>query len=392
MMTRITIFEFGVFVVFLASMVSAQQPDLYMHKIMSNVKNYTEFCGLMSMSPYECENVVINSEPVNGVDETGEKMLVGGTSQLAQFDACNPREQTVALPRHPDPDITIWPSCTRAMRCGGCCTSDMFSCEPTEIREKFVKVFDTRLPYPGAHRFRFLGVRAVKIIEHVQCDAQCKIKKHECHKYQMYEARRCRCVCRPEMLIHKNSCENNQIWDDQECGCICPNRNTIKCPEPSYFNKDTCKCTLKTSVTGEIDLDKLFEQLDKGLIGSDMLLDNQKSSKDEERDIDAIAGMKGTKVQVKEFGESLEDIGEKGEADEEEKVNDVKPKTMSFGVVENFQKEKEEKVVVKNENQEKKPPVKTVSNPCKDKKCFGMWEARLLDNGRCQCFPPRRFG
>lgn len=56
------------------------------------------------------------------------------------FDPCNPRQMTIALPRHPDPDITIWPTCTRAMRCGGCCTSDVFSCEPTEIREKFVKV------------------------------------------------------------------------------------------------------------------------------------------------------------------------------------------------------------------------------------------------------------
>ena len=48
------------------------------------------------------------------------------------------------------------------------------------------QVFDTRLPYPGAHRFKFLGVRIVKIIEHVHCDAQCKTKEHECHKFQKY--------------------------------------------------------------------------------------------------------------------------------------------------------------------------------------------------------------
>lgn len=46
------------------------------------------------------------------------------------------------------------------------------------------QVFDTRLPYLGAHRFQFLGLRLVKVIEHLGCEAQCKTKQHECHKYQ----------------------------------------------------------------------------------------------------------------------------------------------------------------------------------------------------------------
>lgn len=57
--------------------------------------------------------------------------------------------------------------------------------DATEIEYIYlIQVFDTRLPYAGAHRFQFLGVRSVKIIEHTECDAQCKTKKHECHKYQ----------------------------------------------------------------------------------------------------------------------------------------------------------------------------------------------------------------
>ena len=46
----------------------------------------------------------------------------------------------MALPKDIDPDISIWPTCTRALRCGGCCTSDVFSCEPTETSERFVRV------------------------------------------------------------------------------------------------------------------------------------------------------------------------------------------------------------------------------------------------------------
>ncbi|XP_045206975.2 uncharacterized protein LOC123559236 [Mercenaria mercenaria] len=385
------VLHFVVFILYLTPMTEAQQPDLYMHKVMSGVQNYTEFCELMSMSTQECEKVVELSEPIDGVDETGQKMVVGATSQIAMFDACNPREQTIALPRHPDPDITIWPTCTRAMRCGGCCTSDVFSCEPTEIKEKFVKVFDTRLPYIGAHRFQFLGIRAVKIIEHVQCDAQCKTKKHECHKYQRYEARSCRCLCRQERLVHKSSCKTNQIWDDNECDCICPNRNTVKCPEPSYFSTDTCKCTLKTTVTGEIDLDKLFEQLDKGLIGPDILLENQDNDVNAEKEIDTIAGMKDVDGKV-DFTESEEESLADETIEEESGVND-RPENekakMEDETQERSEKEKEEDVEKKTTVTTQRTPAQTTSDPCKSTKCFGIWKPKLLKNGRCQCFPPR---
>lgn len=49
------------------------------------------------------------------------------------------------------------------------------------------------------------------------------------------------------------------------------------------------RCTLKTSVTGEIDLDKLFEQLDKGLIGTDILLENHENLSEADTDIDMLA-------------------------------------------------------------------------------------------------------
>lgn len=390
----------------------AQEPDLDMHKMMSKVENYTEFCEMIGMTLEECEQNVINQIPSDGVDENGEKMVVGGSIEIAKFDPCNPREQTIALPRHPDPDITVWPTCTRALRCGGCCTSDVFSCEPTEISKKFVKVFDTRLPYAGAHRFEFLGVRSVTIIEHTECDAQCKTKKHECHKYQTYEARRCRCVCRPERLILKKTCRGNQIWDDNECDCICPNRNTMKCPDPSYFSTTTCKCTLKTSVTGEIDLDKLFEQLDKGLIGTDILLENHDNDITAETDIDMFAGNKhvGEETGTEEDTER-KPVTEDGKSDKTEGESEETSETMTDeSKTPKKEKEKETKVptttttstttttpttstTTPTTTTTPAPPTttekpKVTEDPCKHVKCFSIWKPKMLSNGRCQCFPP----
>lgn len=386
--------------------------DFVMEQRMSKVKNLSDWCTLMNLD--NCEQVLEEARPTDGVDETGEKMVVSGdeSSQLAMFDACNPREQTIALPRHPDPDITIWPTCTRAMRCGGCCTSDVFSCEPTETKEKFVKVFDTRLPYIGAHRFQFLGVRAVKIIEHVQCDAQCKTKKHECHKYQTYEARQCRCVCRPERLAIKSTCSDVQIWDDSECDCICPNRNTVTCPEPSYFSPTTCKCTLKTSVTGEIDFDKFFEQLDRGDFNDLRLKNGQENDVNAEQEIDILTNgnadnqsgktaegnatvadnttsTEQASAAVQEGAIAAEGEGKptevKGEADQAGGASQsaaAEPKTTpapaetGAGIVEE----------VVEEVSTTPATTTTTKDPCP--KCLGAWKPRLLSNGKCQCFPP----
>ena len=62
---------------------------------------------------------------------------------MAKLDACNPRDMTVALPKDEDPEVLIWPSCTRARRCGGCCNSETYSCEPVETRPRHVTVRTT---------------------------------------------------------------------------------------------------------------------------------------------------------------------------------------------------------------------------------------------------------
>lgn len=347
----------------------AVQPDDELLERLSHLKNNSQFCAFMGME----DNCTELLDDVIPVDEN--KMVVSGAeeSKIALFDACNPREQTIALPRHPDSDITIWPFCTRALRCGGCCTSDVFSCEPTETRDRFVKIFETRLPYKGSQRFIFLGVKAVKIIEHVQCDAQCKTKAHECHRFQMYEERKCRCTCRPERLKLKDSCHKGQIWDDTECDCICPNRATTNCPEPSYFNSDTCKCTLKTGVNGEIDLDKLFAQIDSGLLSPTIF-----KPEDE----------------VDKYLNTIGDWGEQGDGsfttttlenpDEPSvDVTTLKPTTSETSTSTTTSTTTTTTVPTTT------TPVPT-PEPCL-LKCFGVWKPIRMPSGSCQCMPPRRF-
>ncbi|KAL4230117.1 hypothetical protein ACF0H5_010502 [Mactra antiquata] len=332
-----------------------------------DMKNTTDFCQLLDMDQHECELMLTDSPDI---DENGDKIVVSGgeRSEIAMFDACNPRMSTITIPRHPDPDITVWPTCTRAMRCGGCCTSDVFSCEPTESKPKYVKVFDTRLPYVGAHRFQFLGVRTIKILEHVQCDARCKTKPHECHKYQIYESRKCRCVCHPNRLKLMSTCNSEQRWDDTECDCICPNRNTVKCPEPSYFSTTTCKCTLKTEVGGEIDLDLLFHKLDKTIIDLFSFENNIVDGKVE--------------IGVSEIE------NHNGDDDQNSDTDDVSTSMTSSTTEEPTSSTSTTPSTTTTTVTTQSTTTTAKKDPCENFKCIGTWIARQLRSGRCFCFPP----
>jgi len=57
---------------------------------------------------------------------------------------CTPVNTTVTLKQDADannPFIIYFPSCTRVQRCGGCCNSDLLSCQPTEIRLRGFQVY-----------------------------------------------------------------------------------------------------------------------------------------------------------------------------------------------------------------------------------------------------------
>lgn len=61
-------------------------------------------------------------------------------ADLAQYDYCSPRYQTVVIPRDTDPNIVYYPPCTRVLRCGGCAPAEVLACEPKQTSVKQVVV------------------------------------------------------------------------------------------------------------------------------------------------------------------------------------------------------------------------------------------------------------
>jgi len=44
---------------------------------------------------------------------------------------CEPELTTVSLQNEDDKSVFYYPSCTRVERCGGCCSHELLSCQPT---------------------------------------------------------------------------------------------------------------------------------------------------------------------------------------------------------------------------------------------------------------------
>lgn len=46
---------------------------------------------------------------------------------------CAPETHTVSLKKDLDPNLFYYPYCARVERCGGCCGSDLLSCQPSIV-------------------------------------------------------------------------------------------------------------------------------------------------------------------------------------------------------------------------------------------------------------------
>ncbi len=53
---------------------------------------------------------------------------------------CRPEETSVSLGSHFEPHIIHFPRCVRVDRCGGCCSTELLACEPSEISQVEVPV------------------------------------------------------------------------------------------------------------------------------------------------------------------------------------------------------------------------------------------------------------
>lgn len=164
---------------------------------------------------------------------------------------CMPELQTVRLMTSNDATVLFYPTCTRIERCGGCCTSSLYSCQPVEQETVFVQVIKTQ--YVGGTRMRYAGKEIVPIEKHNSCKCQCKIKESDCTESQEYDARSCQCRCMNEDDRLKCEAVNQtRYWDVSRCMCRC--RSSDFCSTGFYYNEDTCQCEQWIARRGDSDV------------------------------------------------------------------------------------------------------------------------------------------
>ncbi|XP_037932382.1 balbiani ring protein 3-like [Teleopsis dalmanni] len=140
-----------------------------------------------------------------------------------------------------DPGVYYYPSCTQVNRCGGCCSSKLTTCQPTET--EIINFVIKRIRYAANNRLILDGQEIVLIEEHKACSCGCLIKAEDCNSYQIYDPSRCSCICKLDELhdlVQKCLTEDHKIWDENKCRCVC--RDTDTCTTGTIFDENQCKC------------------------------------------------------------------------------------------------------------------------------------------------------
>lgn len=155
---------------------------------------------------------------------------------------CMPELQPVPLKQETDPSIFYYPTCTRIMRCGGCCTNELLSCQPTEVEIRNYEAI--RTSFDPSEKLKYRGKTIVPLEVHTKCECDCKIKEKDCTLKQTYKKAICQCVCNNvderEKCIKDN---NTKIWNSKTCDCVC--REEKECSTGFYFDQNTCRCERK---------------------------------------------------------------------------------------------------------------------------------------------------
>ncbi|XP_069680508.1 uncharacterized protein [Periplaneta americana] len=153
---------------------------------------------------------------------------------------CAPELVTVPLQNLEDRSIFYYPQCTRVERCGGCCSHDLLSCQPTATEVITFQVIETQ--YEGGTTLNFKGKKYITVEQHTKCKCDCKIKEEHCNKLQKYEKGECNCVCQNIDEEQKCIADNDtKLWDPQECACTC--RYIKECSTGFYYDQKTCNCS-----------------------------------------------------------------------------------------------------------------------------------------------------
>ncbi|XKL61477.1 hypothetical protein PGB90_008534 [Kerria lacca] len=186
--------------------------------------------GITTMNKPRTINVVTSTSESN---ETSK-------SETPKPATCAPELRTVNLKESTDDTIYYYPSCTRVDRCGGCCGSELLSCQATQIQ--FINYTVHIFEYNGKPVLEHRGSKIVTVDKHIKCKCDCKIKAKDCKSlHQKYEEKKCRCTC-TNREEEQNCLQQNdsKVWNGSTCTCEC--RQIHECTTLYYFDENTCSC------------------------------------------------------------------------------------------------------------------------------------------------------
>lgn len=167
---------------------------------------------------------------------------------------CIPALEPVSLKIDEDPSSLYFPSCTRIMRCGGCCTHGGLSCQPVQHVDRNFEVMVVSVRSDATLSYK--EKRIVSLEEHTKCKCDCRIKQEHCNEKQSYVQPECRCRC--NNVDEEDKCRGNnetKIWNPDLCVCLC--REEQECSTGFYFDQNTCRCK-------QVPLSKSWFQPTKG--------------------------------------------------------------------------------------------------------------------------------
>ncbi|XP_021924789.1 platelet-derived growth factor subunit B-like isoform X2 [Zootermopsis nevadensis] len=216
---------------------SAKKIPLDLIQCLNSVENVTDLDKCISK-----DTVPDDDNPESGVgNRFGDDEGVDRKAAIIPKSAtCAPELVTVTLQNLDDKSVVYYPSCTRVERCGGCCSHDLLSCQPTATELLTFQVIETR--YEGGTKLRYKGKKYVTVEQHTKCKCDCKVKEEHCNKLQQYEKSECSCTCVNVDEEQKCIAENDtKLWNPQECLCGC--RYTKECSTGFYFDQKTCNCS-----------------------------------------------------------------------------------------------------------------------------------------------------
>ncbi|XP_039961229.1 uncharacterized protein LOC120775227 isoform X1 [Bactrocera tryoni] len=184
-------------------------------------------------------------DPQLGLQDTFRRSVERANVVQAKSAACMPESTVVPLiplESSNDPKIDYFPKCTRVKRCGGCCGSQLMSCQPAETETINFEVIPFEVV--GGRKMRLRGKDIVVVEQHTKCKCDCRIKaevgSRDCKQYQRYRPDKCSCECTNDDALQKCLEQGHKYWDETECRCVC--RDSQSCTTGTIFDDSQCAC------------------------------------------------------------------------------------------------------------------------------------------------------